>query len=116
MIQTEYLNELIDEKVIENAEINDACDAAVDWTREKPRTYGELRKENPSWMIWLTQNTTLNYVLEKLSTDTYSDVRRGVAQNAATPVAVLEKLSTDTYSYVRRVAKRRLAAGMQDHG
>ena len=101
MITTEA-TEIIDEKIIENCELNGACSEALKWVRKQPRTFAELREYREPWIYWLAENSSMPAVLEKLSSDAYSDVRYYVAQNANTPVAVLEKLSSDADSGVRR--------------
>jgi hypothetical protein len=105
-----WLEEIIDEKVIENCEINGACETGLNWLRRQPRTYGELCEQKPDWWQWLANNCSLPAVLEKLATDQAADVRRGVAQNANTPGSALEKLATDQDAYVRREAKKRIPA------
>ena len=96
------VQEIIDEKVIGDCEMQGACNAGLDWLRKKPRTYKQLSTKSKDWLRWLAQHSTLPYVLEKLSADSDSYVRRFVAQNAATPVPVLEKLSADSDTDVRR--------------
>jgi hypothetical protein len=93
--------EIIDEKVIENCELNDACDEGLNWLRKTPRTYQDLRTYRMEWFRWMAEHCTLPTVLEKLSTDTDAYVRRNIAANQQTPVTVLEKLSTDTDADVR---------------
>ena len=78
------LQEIIDDKVIENCALNGACDVGLEWLRRKPRTYADLRQLHKDWYNWLAQRSSLP--------------------------AVLEKLAGDQYSYVRREAKRRLAS------
>ena len=78
--------EIIDEKVIENCELNDACDEGLHWLRKTPRTYQDLRTYRMEWFRWMAEHCTLPTVLEKLSTDTDAYVRYGVAANQQTPV------------------------------
>ena len=93
--------EIIDERVIEDCEINGACDSGLSWLRAMPRTLEQLRDYKLDWFRWLAQYTTVPALLEKLSADSDNDMRKGVAQNAHTPVKVLEKLSADSYYGVR---------------
>jgi antitoxin component of MazEF toxin-antitoxin module len=99
---TNFLEEIIDQKVIENCEINNACAAGLTWLKVKPRTYADLRKKSMEWYQWLSCNSTLPAVLEKLALDSDAYVRRYVAQNAQVPAAVLEKLALDSDADVRR--------------
>ena len=95
------MNEVIDERVIENCELNNACDEGLNWLRKKPRTYQQLGKYRREWIVWLARYGTLPSVLEKLAKDSDADVRWTVAGNAQTPVVVLEKLATDSHADVR---------------
>ena len=101
--------EIIDEKIIEDCEMNGACDDGLNWLRAKARTFQELRDHNLSWYEWLASHSTIPSVLEKLAADQAADVRYCVAQNANAPVAVLEKLAADQDADVRREAKERLS-------
>ena len=104
-VETGY-DEIIDEKVIEDCEMQDACASGLNWLRAKPRTFAQLRKHSTDWFRWLAVHSTVKPVLEKLAGDSYSYVRRGVAQNANTPVPVLEKLAGDSDSDVGRAAQQ----------
>ncbi|WP_263334509.1 hypothetical protein [Acidicapsa dinghuensis] len=92
---------VIDEKVIENCEINDACEAGLSWLRKKPRSFADLRDHRMDWYRWLAEHCTISDVLDQLATDTVAYVRCGVAENAATPPATLRQLATDTEADVR---------------
>ena len=101
--------EIIDERVIEDCEINRACDSGLSWLRARPRTLEQLRDYKLDWFKWLAQHTTVPALLEKLSADSNNEVRWCVAQNAHTPVKVLEKLSDDSDNDVRWEAKKNKA-------
>jgi hypothetical protein len=73
---TNFLEEIIDQKVIKNCEINNACEPGLTWLEAKPRTYADLRKKSMDWYQWLSRNSTLPAVLEKLALDSDDDVRR----------------------------------------
>jgi hypothetical protein len=98
--------EIIDEKVIEDCEINGACGSCLSWLRARPRTFEQLRNHKLDWFQWLAHHTTIPALLDKLSADSDNDVRRGVAGNPNTPVKVLDKLSADSYYDVRWEAKK----------
>ena len=95
------MDSVIDEKVIENCELNGACDEGLNWLCLKARTFASLRKYKNSWFQWLAEHITLAFVLELLSKDADTYVRWGVARNPHTPVAVLELLSKDADTDVR---------------
>lgn len=84
------MDSVIDDKVIEDCELNGACDSGLNWLRLKARTFKQLRKYKCSWLVWMAKHITLAFVLELLSKDADADVRRSVAQNPNTPVPVLE--------------------------
>ena len=106
---TAVAEEIIDEKIIENCEVNGACSEGLEWLREKPRTFSELKIHSKSWFNWLAENSSLPEVLSKLAEDANSDVRYYVAGNTNSPVEVLSKLAEDANSAVRYAAKRRMA-------
>ena len=92
MMLNDFLAEIVDGSVIENCASNRACEPGLTWLREKPRTFGELRAKNDFWWLWLANNVSLPAVLEKLAGDSDTYVRRSIAANPNTPVAVREKL------------------------
>ena len=75
--------EIIDETVIEDCEMQIACEPGLKWLRSKSRTFNQLKENHPDWWNWLAEHTTLPVVLEKLATDSVADVRRGAKKNKA---------------------------------
>jgi hypothetical protein len=92
---------IIEEKVIANCWLHGACAEGLNWLREKPRTFVELRSHSLAWWRWLAQHCSHPDVLEKLASDPDADVRYYIAQNSNTPVTTLEKLASDPDADVR---------------
>lgn len=60
---------IIEEKVIANCELHGACAEGLNWLREKPRTFVELRSHSLAWWRWLAQHCSHPDVLEKLASN-----------------------------------------------
>ncbi|HEY1810622.1 MAG TPA: hypothetical protein VGG42_18820, partial [Acidobacteriaceae bacterium] len=96
------MDSIIDEKIIEACEAEDACEEGLSWLRKKPRSFADLKRLKPEWYRWLAAHKNYPATLELLAKDADADVRWSVAGNAATPPATLELLAKDADAYVRR--------------
>src|ERR1035437_2479518 len=94
-------NDVVDEKVIEACEMGGACSSGLKWLRSSPRSYSELRAYSLDWYKWMASHKNFPATLELLAKDSAVDVRRGIAENASTPVATLELLAKDSAVDVR---------------
>jgi hypothetical protein len=101
-------DDVIDEKVIEACELEGACEQGLNWLREKPKTYSELRKRQQQWVMWMASHKNYPATLELLAKDSDVYVRWGVAANPSAPTATLELLAKDSDVYVRWDAKKTL--------
>jgi hypothetical protein len=103
-----WLDDLISNKLIAVYEGHYFTEDALMWLREKPRTFGELRAEEIDWLRWMAATVRDQDILGKLSEDPDTDVRMWVACNPVTPEPILEKLAEDPIAFIRRgVAQNR---------
>ena len=90
--------DVISKTVIDACAAAGACDEGLIWAK-KGRTYAELT--SAGFADWMASNCPVVEVLELLSKDIDTVVRRFVAENVNTSVKVLEMLSKDIDAVVR---------------
>ena len=79
---------------IDTAEREGACEPALDWLREKPRTVRELIKERPAYAAWAL---SIRGFLDLIDDDELELLAR--ARPGSTLANACDRISADTFDY-----------------